>query len=165
MAGFSFNDLFNLLREKERVLSPTNTESREYLFKKIRETYNGHHWDYLQYEEQVKAKILNFTLVLDNKWSQCNRTIKIFRQKNEKWLTTMFVLPPTSFLCSSQPGKRSSTGRPQKNFEECTDKVKRRKIDSIINSHSVSELTFAASSQLHKDGKRSAAILMKELVR
>ena len=84
MEPLAYNDLFNLLREKSAVLNPTNMESREYLLKKIRQTNNGQHWDYLEYKEQVKAKIRNFTIVLDKKWSQCNRIIKIFRQKNEK---------------------------------------------------------------------------------
>jgi len=47
---------------------------------------------------------------------------------------------------------------------KCIERVKRKKIDLIVNSHSVSELAFAALSQFHKDEKRSAAILIKEVV-
>lgn len=47
---------------------------------------------------------------------------------------------------------------------KCSERIKRRKIDSIINSHSASELTFAAASHSFKNGKRSAAILIKEVI-
>jgi len=85
-------------------------------------------------------------------------------QKNEKWLIIVCMFELLISFCSLQSGKRSSVGRPQKNLEVYRKSKKKKKIDSIVNSHSVSELAFAVLSQLHKDEKRSAAILIKEVI-
>lgn len=58
--------------------------------------------------------------------------------------------------------KRSSSGRPEKNFEECTERTKRRKIQDITNDVSPDKLLFATKSSLHKQGKRAAADLLSQ---
>lgn len=165
---FVYDDFFKLLRNKG-VLNPSSVESRNYIFNQIVEAHNEQQWN-LAYADLVKAEILKFSIILTRKWSQCNRSIKKFVEKNESWLQTVFELPPfpdtSSSSSSSQLSlKRSSVGRPQKNFQECTERAKRQKVSSLINSHCLSELAFSTATQLNKCGKRSAANLVKEIVK
>jgi len=151
------------------VLNPSSVESRNYIFNQIVEAHNEQQWN-LAYADLVKAEILKFSIILTRKWSQCNRSIKKFVEKNESWLQTVFELPPfpdtSSSSSSSQLSlKRSSVGRPQKNFQECTERAKRQKVSSLINSHCLSELAFSTATQLNKCGKRSVANLVKEIVK
>jgi len=56
-----------------------------------------------------------------------------------------------------------TVGRPKKNFETCTERIKKQKISNVVISFTSLELTYAVTSKLHKSGKRSAALLFKEL--
>lgn len=150
------DDLFNFLRG-EGVMKPLSVESRNFLLKKIREKHNGYEWS-SEFESLVLNLVHTFTISLHRKWSQCNRTITVFTKKHSEWLKREFILP----TLPSQINYKT-VGRPKKNFETCTERIKKQKISSVVKSFTSPELTYAVTSKLHKSGKRSAALLFKEL--
>lgn len=78
--NFTYHDLFISLRENG-PLNPRTKQSREFLFKKIFEKYDGKNWK-LEYTNKIQARINNFTIVLTRKWIQCSRNIHIFNKNN-----------------------------------------------------------------------------------
>ncbi|GBM27709.1 hypothetical protein AVEN_25336-1 [Araneus ventricosus] len=59
-------------------------------------------------------------------------------------------------------GSSSRTGRPQKDFESCSTKTKRRRIQHILETSSQEEISMAAEVQLLREGKRDSAAIVKE---
>lgn len=105
----TFYDLFEILRKKG-PLKPTNVESRQILLHKISEVYNKPLWDDA-YVEKIKSKLLSFTVMLDKKWTENNRTYDRFIEKNREWIKKDFMLPPENEnSCAAKyqiSGKRS----------------------------------------------------------
>ncbi|GBN48817.1 hypothetical protein AVEN_139937-1 [Araneus ventricosus] len=63
----------------------------------------------------------------------------------------------------SHPGSRRRTGSPQKDFESCSTKTKRQRIQHILETSSQQEISMAAEVQLLREGKRDSAAIVKEL--
>ena len=59
---------------------------------KILEIYDKPIWDD-EYVETIKSKLLDFTLVLDKKWTENKRTYDRFLEKNREWIQRDFILP------------------------------------------------------------------------
>jgi len=53
-------------------------------------------------------------------------------------------------------------GRPKKNFETCTERIKKQKISNIVKSFTSPELTYAVTSKMHKSGNE-VQLYFKEL--
>lgn len=141
-------------------LNPRSFESRQVLLTYIKQKLNGNGWSE-DYEKKVMFQISNFTAVLSRLWKKCTRNINKFHELNKEWLKKDIVLPaaiPTVAL-SSMP---CQVGRPQKLFEDCSDRSKRRKIQPLIKSYTSPEILFAAKSKLHKAGNRTTIGLLNE---
>ncbi|CAG9782313.1 unnamed protein product [Diatraea saccharalis] len=59
----------------------------------------------------------------------------------------------------------SSAGRPQKDFEECSERSKRRKTQDLRSSTGTLELTYAAEMKLRSEGNIQAAKVLAEIVK
>ena len=57
---------------------------------------------------------------------------------------------------------RASVGRPTKNFGQCSAKSRKRKIQPILDMATHKEICFAAETSLRAQGKRDAAVLLKQ---
>jgi hypothetical protein len=99
------------------------------LFKKLCEKYDGKNW-MLEYSNKINAGLNSYTMVLSRKWIQCNRNIHIFNKNNSAWLKTIFNLPVNN-VCTKY-NDRNQTGRPSKEFLECSERTKRQKVLPII---------------------------------
>lgn len=152
LMNLTFRDLFELLRKKG-PLNPTNVESRIYLYEFINKQCNvkGQNTDN---EKELKNKLLNFTIILNKKWNKYYRNYSKFVQKEDQWLKTVF-----NFSSKIAP---DNVGRPSKMFNECSERTKKKKVQSLLKSYTSPELTYAISTKLQKSGKRSTALLLKE---
>ncbi|KAL4122965.1 hypothetical protein QTP88_015204 [Uroleucon formosanum] len=110
----TYRDLFEILR-KRGSLKQSNVESKQFLLQKILDIYNTPLWDDA-YNEIMNAKVLNFTTVLEKKWSENNES------------------------------SSKSAGRPKINFNECAERTKINKVKHLVKSYSSTELSYAASA-------------------
>ncbi|GBN52602.1 hypothetical protein AVEN_32450-1 [Araneus ventricosus] len=63
----------------------------------------------------------------------------------------------------SHSGSSRRTGRPQKDFEICSTKTERRRIQCILETLSQEEISMAAEVHLLREGERDSAAIVKEL--
>ncbi|GBO00691.1 hypothetical protein AVEN_245762-1 [Araneus ventricosus] len=85
---------------------------------------------------------------------------------NSLWLVECISFPDiatASIETISHPGSSRRTGRPQKDFESCSTKTKRRRIQHILETSSQEEISMAAEVQLLREGKRDSSAIVKEL--
>lgn len=99
--------------------------------------------DFAQQEELKRYLCQTFIPHFRRRWQDCNRTKKHFYGKYQDWLANTYSLELFEPCSSSQQG-----GRPEKSFEECSDRTKRMKIKQILDNVS-SELLTAASKKCH----------------
>lgn len=111
-------------------------------------------------KKDLKAFLKNLCLQFEVKWNQCYRNEKRFLDKNKVWLSGNLILSPTA---SQEISSLSKPGRPRKNFEDCCDRTKRRKVRNLIDSTSPDEIAVANQANLFKEGKRNSAAIVKEL--
>ncbi|GBL90320.1 hypothetical protein AVEN_130409-1 [Araneus ventricosus] len=85
---------------------------------------------------------------------------------NSLWLDECISFPniaTTSIETISHPGSSRRTGGPQKDFESCSIKTKRRRIQHILETSSQEEISMAAEVQLRREGKRDSSAIVKGL--
>ncbi|GBN33242.1 hypothetical protein AVEN_10458-1 [Araneus ventricosus] len=85
---------------------------------------------------------------------------------NSLWFVECISFPniaTESIEIISHPGSSRRTGRPQKDFESCSTKTKRRRIQHILGTSSQEEISMAAEVQFLREGKRDSAAIVKEL--
>lgn len=115
--------------------------------------------DFRGYENVVQSKIKkaikNLCAIFRLKWTKCHRNEKLFLASNEAWLLgkTRFGVEP----------KKVSPGRPAKNFEDCTESAKRKKVRKLVTSASKQELAYATRLSMHASGQRHAADIVKQV--
>lgn len=141
-------------------------ERNKYIVKRILEEY-----DMTGSEDPPRALkmfVSSLNSKLSSKWEKCKRTKSRFLADNEVWLREEVSFPPellsiiTSFSETDKP-RSSRIGRPEKMFEECNLKVKKRKLKDLVSSKTQEELTLATEMKLMSSGKRDAAKIVKEV--
>ncbi|KAJ8927099.1 hypothetical protein NQ314_020371 [Rhamnusium bicolor] len=118
-------------------------------------------------ERQFKNKIKLMSLTIAAKWNSSGKREERFRAKYEKWLhgeNIVFQLDEGDEYSLEEPTTSSTSGRPIKQFQDSSEKTKKRRIKDIVEAKSVQELALAAEVALRKSGKRDAASLIKEIV-
>lgn len=99
----------------------------------------------------------HFKSELKVRWSASNNTETRFLQKNETWLDNEIKVHNWSTLSISKQG------RPDKPFQELSDRSKRRKTQELRHQVSVQELTYAASVSQRQSGNIDASKIIKEV--
>lgn len=104
-----------------------------------------------------------YCLTIQKKWAECSRSRHNFETRFKSWLNLSVNLPENikrllrNPLYCDAPG--TSKGRPQKEFLQCTERTKKRRVESLVAERSLEELNFAAqlSSRLssHTDKNNS----------
>ncbi|GBO01154.1 hypothetical protein AVEN_64230-1 [Araneus ventricosus] len=87
---------------------------------------------------------------------------------NSLWLYECISFPDIateSIETISHPGSSRRTGRQQKDFESCSTKTKRRRIQYILETSSQEEISMAAEVQLRTEGKKDSAAIVKKTLR
>jgi len=83
----------------------------------------------------------------------------MFNKNNSAWLETVFNLPLNNIPTNIEQKK---TGRPLKEFSECSERTKRQKVLPLVKSYSSPELVLALSTKFQKSGQRSASLLLND---
>ncbi|EZA54504.1 hypothetical protein X777_05483 [Ooceraea biroi] len=103
---------------------------------------------------------------MEQRWTKSGRHRGRFLSANSSWLqgnltfsdAVLHALPST-LQCVA----RNRPGRPQKAFEDCSLKVKKRKIKNLVETVSQEELSIATEMKLREAGKKDSASIVKEL--
>lgn len=98
----------------------------------------------------ISKQIRNFVAKLVEKWKLNHRSSHKFEENNKEWLDGQLLL-----VCP-----QTNRGRPDKMFDECSNKTKLSKVSQIVKEIPHSELVVATTSSLYKAGKRSASELV-----
>lgn len=85
-------------------------------------------------------------------WKECRNTEDRFEQKYKNWLDGSITV---------RIWRSTKSGRPQKAFQELSDRAKRRKTKELREQVPVEELTYAASVSQHTSGNASASKMIK----
>lgn len=103
-----------------------------------------------------KRKLRHFKSEFKNKWAAASNKDDRFLKNNEKWLAGTIKLTMWS---------KQKPGRPSKDFEECSDRSKRRKTKEIREQVPESQLMYATQMNLRAAGKSDASAVLKELTK
>lgn len=146
-------DLFEVGRQNLFLQSVTSVSSRKIFFDFVQHKLNGNMWS-TSYTNLVKRQILNFSVGLSKKWRKSYRNTTKFKKNYSEWLNATFKMPKNEVIINSA----STVGRRSKQFDKCTERTKRRKINVLLNSNielTSPEIISAAKHKINKSGQRS----------
>lgn len=138
----------------EKDVKTKNIAVLNYVVRKL----NIEDLDESKYTENMKKVVKNFTSKINEKWHNCNRTLKGFNARYHQWLDEEIDIPGQ---CGVTLIPANSVGRPRKPFSEVGAQSKRQKVASLLDDYSTEELSFAVSTNLRKSGQRDAAKIIQ----
>lgn len=105
-------------------------------------------------EKSVLSRSLRFFKTsFKKKWTESHSIEHIFLNKNADWLKTTIELPTWCY----------KPGRPQKQFQELSERSKRRRTKDLRDQVPVDELTFAARVSHGTSGNTDTSKVLKEI--
>lgn len=94
-------------------------------------------------------ELLNITKLvcanLKSRWKNCSRSRSYLFKKESGFLASKIFVPENLIKSTNVSPTSSTRGRPQKKFEECSDKTKKRRVETLVKSFGSAELQFASS--------------------
>lgn len=108
-------------------------------------------------ENELKQFCKFFCLRIDQKWSKCFRSSEKFEKQNSGWLSSPVNLPRnpnTNIEGIAESSFNIAKGRPQKPFQKCSNKTKKRRVEDLINNNEPEELAFAANISSSSSAKQ-----------
>lgn len=116
---------------------------------------------HIKKDEDIKhigRQVTLFGLSIFDKYDKASRKLKIFLDRNEKWLNGI-----VKFSIIKMPNKTNKKGgRPTSSFENSTIKTKRRKASELCKTKSTAELSLALQMKLRSEGRHTAAKIVQE---
>lgn len=106
-------------------------------------------------QKQVKHKLSNLKSEIKRRWVASHYVEDLFLKRNDSWLQGTFELPQAI----------TRSGRPQKSFDDVSERSKRRKTETIRREMTSEELTFATHVKLRCEGKADASNMIKNLTK
>lgn len=128
----------------------------EYLVLKVREMTHCEE----ELPNNMKQDLSKFVYEYKKKWQECFRNNTRFENKYKNWLDTYI-----HFTGQAKCRTSISSGRPKIDFENCSDRSKRRKTLDLRNNNGLMELTYAAQMKLRSEGNIQAAKILSEIVK
>lgn len=154
MAILTNDVLFNHLRDNCDKLTSTSAKAELSNFVEKRLGYRP---------SMIEKSVFNFMLSVKRRWTKSCRKIDKFRELNSGWLQEIFQVPTDVKGNVPQVNNDKSRGRPPVSFSTASERTKRRKIESLVNTTSPEVLSYAARLSLQNSGKRDAAKILKEV--
>lgn len=105
---------------------------------------------------------------MKKKWKESSYSEQKFLNKNKNWLNNelewceSLPLSTENVAVSASASTSGSTGRPMKNFNDLSDRAKRKRTENLRAAVGTDELVSAAISSLHVNGQRAAADVVAE---
>lgn len=115
---------------------------------------------------KLNMKISSISSKFSEKWSASKSCKEKFLNQHKEFLggadihINVWANKPSP---STFSGLSRSVGRPKKPFEESSLKTKRRRVEDLLKSRSVSELTTAAELATRKEGHRNVASQLRDI--
>lgn len=142
----SREDMFNIIKQCEQKKVD---EKLKFLQNKLFErTKCPEHKKHL-----VSESVKSFKHYYKLKWVDAGYKECRFRKNNEQWLKGTITLPAWTVPRS---------GRPAKDFKECSERTKRRKTEHLRSEMTHEELTFAASMSERAAGNTDLSSIIKD---
>ena len=143
-------------------ISKTKIKRVEAVFSFIMSYFDG-----IQFSEDaikaLKATVSQISFKINERWAKCGRKRDVFERINSSWLNETITLPHKFLDEIPSTSNIKKVGRPKKNFEECCEKIKMKKVQSLLDSYSFEEIGTAYEKNLWKVGKRDTAAIIKKL--
>ncbi|CAH0562943.1 unnamed protein product [Brassicogethes aeneus] len=95
-------------------------------------------------EQNLKENSISFCRQINKWWQECFRSRKKLEKDHAVWLNGTMTINLNKRPTTSPQGPSSSMGRPQKLFEELSQKSKIRRVEPLVKNHTSKELCFAA---------------------
>lgn len=111
---------------------------------------------------ETKNAICRFSSKLLEKWTKCGKSKDRFLKNNSQWIEGDLVFHVSLHQVQPSTSGSSTPGRPRKDFDELSDKTKRRRVEDLITSRSTSELLTAVEASARLYGHRDLARVIKE---
>lgn len=96
------------------------------------------------------------------RWNLRGIRVDQFEKKYSDWMNQTIEVPVSMKDFLTQTSSAKVSGRPTKDFGESSNKSKKRKVESLVESFSPEELAFAAETSVRASGKRDAAKLIHD---
>lgn len=109
----------------------------------------------------LKTSIKVFTSKLLIKWKQCKQVKTYFQQKNNQWLEGVLRIRNEKMQRIHTDVPKKTIGRPKKSFTNQSKRTQAREVSQLILDHSSEKLSLATQRSLIKEGKRTAATVIK----
>ncbi|XP_043468422.1 uncharacterized protein LOC122502436 [Leptopilina heterotoma] len=101
---------------------------------------------------------------IKSKWKESHRIIKRFFTTNNDWLNgTINIVCSRAIPTDADATKENKGGRPASNFEESSDRSKRRKTTKMREDFTAEELSYATQMSLRSSGSVDAAAVIKDI--
>lgn len=113
-------------------------------------------------EDSLKALIKRECEKIRLKWTRLQRRSDLFLNTHSDWLDEEIVLDMLHETNVTEISS-NSLGRPQKPFEDCSKKTKKRKVEHLLQEYSQGQLSYATQLSVRASGKRDAATLIQEV--
>lgn len=105
-------------------------------------------------KREIKHDFSRLKSEFQRRWHKAKNTKNYFLKANSSWLEGAFQLPQVAMF----------RGRPQKSFEECSERTKRRKTEEVRREADLQILSHATQSELYAAGHRNASLVVKQIV-
>lgn len=124
------------------------------------------------HEKELKKIASRLKSRFDELWVKYHRSERVVIAQEKSLLERAITIPahncarvaststaPTAVTTSGRAGP----GRPPKDFQDCSIRTKRRKVESLTDNFTCAELSTAHRISLYRNGRRDAATLVDEI--
>lgn len=108
-------------------------------------------------ELTLKENSVSFCRQVNKWWHECSRSRKKFEKDHAAWISGTMTINLNKRSHSSPEEPSTSIGRPQKLFEDLSEKSKIRRVAPLVKNYSSEELCFAAKRVTTSSSKTSNA--------
>lgn len=132
------------------------------LFVVVQDKYNI--CDYVL-ENNCKKKLKTFYKNFKDKWQVCYRQQSRFYCKNTEWLKNQIEFAVEDSTIEQQPSTSglSRSGRPKKDFMDCSERQKRSRSRELLLSNSFEEIQYTHEKNLRSSGHKEEAQIINAL--
>lgn len=111
--------------------------------------------------EKMRPTISTLFHSLRTKYNEAGKRDNYFFKKNEAWLNVPVCFPVPGVNATTE--HRKTKGRPPAEFDQMSDRSKRRRTEDIRANYTYQELSYAAQMSLRASGNLDASKIVKEV--
>jgi hypothetical protein len=146
---------YQVLFEKQIELSSGNLKKQSNLFQFF---IKNQHFENRSssFKDKINEKLRLFCLNLYTKWNNVSRCHQRFRKNNQKWLQRDFIVDDSIV-------ETKAVGRPYKEFNQLSNRSKRRRTQNMRAANSIDALAHASSSKFRSLQQSDASNIINQI--